>query len=185
MIAIREHGIKAIKLNINDIPDHVKQNISTGEEIISTFMGNVKFGKKSYSKVLCILTTEKFMADTKKALEKLFLTNIISTERKKAKITLHGMLRSGDELKVIIEVLKNPGEKKDAFNSRLEEFEKNFDVFSQSATEEPKEVALNNDNKPTPQSGTESTPVRRFCPNCGSKLPEGGKFCANCGTKVM
>ncbi|MHC1591908.1 MAG: zinc ribbon domain-containing protein [Candidatus Helarchaeales archaeon] len=171
-------------LDIGDLPDHVKTNISQGEGIISTFRANVKFGKKSYSKVQCILTTEKLMIDAKKALEKLFLSDIYFTERKKNKLVIHSSLRSGEELKVIIEVLKESGEKKDDFKNRADKILKRMEISSEE-DEEKQDVMIVPENqahatKP-PSSGT---PPKRFCPECGARLPEGGKFCPECGAKI-
>ncbi|MFX1452730.1 MAG: zinc ribbon domain-containing protein [Promethearchaeota archaeon] len=197
-------------MGINDaIPPHIRQNISTGEEIISTFRGDYrrksKSDSKNWSACLMILTTEKLLIDSekKKAIEKLFLSNVLSLERSKVnKIKIFYSSREGsEEEKIILEIEKNKGEKKEDFNRRLDEISQNIEVFYDNA-EESSEVEDNGVSiipdliiKPTISMGIpsqakeikERKPLitgRRFCPNCGEKLPSGGKFCAACGTEV-
>lgn len=212
-----------------DVPSHIRQIISAGEEIITTFFGKVKFGPKSFSKVLCVLTTDKLLADAKKDLKKLALHDVISLDQKKDKLIIHGTLRSGDELKVTVEPLKNSGEKKDAFQQRTEEIFQNFAVFVDTASDrgasdqdsqeldilikpattlpaklkrarqarsqaqqESQQMAhqnalrraLQRDLEKSSQKTSQKELSRKFCPNCGTKLPAGGTFCAECGTKV-
>ena len=197
-------------MGINDaIPPHIRQNISTGEEIISTFRGDYKRKSKSDSKnwnsCLMILTTEKLLIDSekKKAIEKLFLSNVLSLERLKVnKLKIFYSPRAGsEEDKIILEIEKNKGEKKEDFNKRLDEISQNIEVFYDTAEEaseaEDNGVTIIPDLiiKPTSSMGIpalakeikERKPVirgRQFCPNCGEKLPSGGKFCAACGTEV-
>ncbi len=197
-------------LGINDaIPPHVRQNISTGEEIISTFRGNYKRKSKSspknWNNCLMILTTEKLLIDSekKKAIEKLSLSNVLSVERSKVnKLRIFYTPReTSEEEKITLEIEKNKGEKKEDFTNRLDEITQNIEVFYDSAEEdsesEDKGTSIIPDLiiKPTSPMGipSEAKEVknkkaiitgRRFCPNCGEKLPQGGKFCAACGTQV-
>ena len=164
----------------NDIPEHVSQNISTGEAVLSTSMANIKFGSKAYSKVLCVITTEKLMADTKKILIKLFLSKIITVENKKGKIRLYTTSRSGKEEIVLFDPIKNPGEKKAEFLERVKKIGEILEgAFDGSYGSE--QVVVKSDSKPDSASGP---PPKLFCSNCGSKLPTGGTFCAECGTRV-
>ena len=171
-------------MKTEDIPEHITQNISTGEEVLATSMSNIKFGSKAYSKVLCILTTEKLMADTKKILIKLFLTNILTIENKKGKIKIYTSSRSGKEEVVLFEPLKQPKEKKGEYLERITEIcnilEGSFSNIP-GRSSEPEVMLESNSNR----SSNGKEPPKIFCPNCGSKLPDGGTFCAECGTRVI
>ncbi|MFX0138333.1 MAG: zinc ribbon domain-containing protein, partial [Candidatus Hodarchaeota archaeon] len=197
-------------LGINDaIPPHVRQNISTGEEIISTFRGSYsrksKSSPKNWSNCLMILTTEKLLIDSekKKAIEKLLLSNVLSVERTKVnKIKIFYSPRESSSEDIIkLEIEKNKGEKKEEFTNRMEEISQNIEVFYDSAEEpsdsEDKGISIIPDLiiKPTSPIGVppqakevkEAKTIvrgRQFCHNCGAKLPSGGKFCAACGTEV-
>ena len=128
-------------LGINDaIPPHVRQNISTGEEIISTFRGSYrrksKSSPKNWSNCLMILTTEKLLIDSekKKAIEKLLLSNVLSVERSKGhKIRIfYSPRESSGEDKITLEIEKHKGEKKEDFSNRLEEISQNSGILYDS-----------------------------------------------------
>ena len=179
-----------------EIPEHLKNTISVGEDVLSVFTGDYsRKGKKSVSisNGLLIITTEKLIVEGKKDIEKIFLTNILNIDQSKNKIKMNNFSRDGtEEEKIEIIIKKEKKEEKDAFSERCSEIKSHLERYLDDAASELSkdhkpagiiaELAAKMDQKvivPKPMEGE-----KVFCYNCGEKLPTGGSFCAKCGTKI-
>jgi len=177
------------------VPEHLKDTISAGEEVLAIFSGNYsKKAKKGMSigGALMILTTEKLLVEGKKDIEKIFLTNILNVDRSKNKIKLNNFSRDGtEEIKIQIEIKKEKNEKKQGFEERCNKiksyFERFLDAAASSLPDSEKKVTPELEPPipyPTIITPKPTSAQKVFCFSCGEKLPPGGKFCAKCGEKV-
>ena len=179
-----------------EIPEHLKNTISVGEDILSVFTGDYsRKGKKSVSigNGLLIITTEKLIVEGKKDIEKIFLTNILNVDQSKNKIKMNNFSRDGsEEEKIEITIKKEKKEDKETFSDRCTRIKSHLERYlddAASTLSEPKkpegliaQLAAKMEQKVIIPKPTEKEKV--FCFNCGEKLPVGGSFCASCGTKV-
>lgn len=184
-----------------NIPPHIKQTISVGEEIITTFQGDYirksKSSPKTLNDCLMVLTTEKLLIDSekKKTIEKLSLSNIISVERAGPnKIKLFYSPREELDSKediIKLEIVKNKDEKKEDFNKRIDEIYQNIEVFFESADEGSKseksaEIPIPNQIiKPSSPLGIPFTPKEtKKEEKKEKKITKNKIFCPECGEKL-
>ena len=179
-----------------EIPEHLKNTISVGEDVLSVFTGDYsRKGKKgvSISNGLLIITTEKLIVEGKKDIEKIFLTNILNVDQSKNKIKMNNFSRDGtEEEKIEIVIKKEKKEEKNAFSERCSKIKSQLERYLEEAAstlskdDEPRGLiaglAAKMEQKVIIPKPTEKEKI--FCFNCGEKIPPGGSFCAKCGTKV-
>ena len=178
-----------------EVPEHLKDTISAGEEVLSIFSGN--YSKKAKNRLsiggaLMILTTEKLLVEGKKDIEKIFLTNILNVDQSKNKIMLNNFSRDGtEEVKIQVEIKKEKDEKKKEFEERCNKIKTNFERFLDDAASslpdtEKKETPELTPPRPYPTIiiPKPMSAQKVFCFSCGEKMPPAGKFCAKCGQKV-
>ncbi|MHA1786495.1 MAG: hypothetical protein ACTSVY_14130 [Candidatus Helarchaeota archaeon] len=178
-----------------EVPEHLKDTISVGEDVLIIFNGDYsRKGKKgvSISNGLMIITSEKLIVEGKKDIEKVFLTNVLNVDQSKNKIKMNNFSRDGtEEEKIEITVKKQKKEEKKDFLERCKKIKHHLERYLDDAAEslpegEKKKEVMIKPDKPEPQIITPKPTANQkvFCFNCGERLPEHGKFCPSCGQKV-
>ncbi|NHI92937.1 MAG: zinc ribbon domain-containing protein [Candidatus Lokiarchaeota archaeon] len=178
-----------------EIPGHLKNTISVGEDVLSIFTGDYsRKGKKgiSINNGLLIITTEKLIIEGKKDIEKIFLSNILNVDLSKNKIKMNNFLRDGsEEEKIEIIIKRNKDEAKNDFSERCvkiqSHLERYLDEAASTVAEDDQNSLVAKLSAKIEQKVIIPKPIaseKVFCWNCGEMLPPGGSFCAKCGTKI-